>query len=498
MSLYVGLIILAVVSCFVCILLSVINSSSDNSFYLIFLTLAGFIYSFGQLLTVLAPSAEAALVGIRVQYVGLPFIAPIFYLFASSILRGKQLSLKMRGLICLPPVILPLVFLVFRVFNLYNNQVTHVVRPDFGHWELVIGPKQIIHMTYSYIFFFLSLSLMMAYYRSYYKRKRQQIHILLAALLIPVLTNASLGLPGYDAFYDFTPLAVAVSLGLLLYLVRRYNLLKVIPLARTQVIEQMQDALIICDARQHYLDANSAAMALFPHIKKLQPGDPFFADQGLCFLEEMQLMVGSTLRTFKVSQTDIRQGNKNSGVCTLLHDITEMQAIMDELYDRATFDGLMNIFNRASFFDRAEFALRDRSSEFALLMLDIDHFKKVNDRYGHACGDMTLQKLAEVIKGALSENDLIGRFGGEEIVILIENTAAEAALVTAKDLGRLIERIELLHEDQTFHITVSIGVAHSKKGAPHKLETLLAGADEALYNVKNSGRNNSRLYEPLN
>ena len=496
MSLYLILNSLALIVCFVCLVLSVVNSASDNSFYLIFLTFAGFIYVFGHLLKIITPSAEAALVGIRVQYVGLPFIAPMFYLFANSILREKQISSKVRTLISLPPLMLALTFQVFRVFNLYSNKVTFVEHAGLSHWEVLLGPLQIISMIYSYVFFLLSVGLIVKHYKTFRKHRRlDQIYILTAALLAPILTNAVYHLALFEHADDYSPAAIAVSLILLIYLVRHYKLLRIVPLARTQVIEQMQDALIICDSKQRYLDANSAALALFPHIKNLQPGDRFFVDKGMRFIEEMQLMVGDTLRTFKVSQTQIRQGSKDSGVCILLHDITQKQAMVEKLYDRATFDGLMNILNRASFFERAEIALTDISSEFTLMMLDIDHFKRVNDLYGHAGGDAALQRLAEAIKSVLRKTDLVGRYGGEEVVILLENVSLPAALVTARRICLLAENMPIEHQGDKFYLTVSIGVSHSKIGQPHTLETMIEQADKALYTVKNNGRNATLLYE---
>ncbi|NLC31800.1 MAG: diguanylate cyclase, partial [Clostridiales bacterium] len=405
-------------------------------------------------------------------------------------------SAKTRILISFPPLLLALIFQVFRVFNLYINKVTFVEQAGVYHWQVVMGPFQIINLIYSYAFFFLSLGLIVKYFNVFRKHNRhEQIYLLIASLLLPVLTHVVFRLCAQGTAHDYSPLAMGMSLSLLLYLVRHFSLLRVIPLARTRVIEQMEDALIICDARQRYLDANLAARALFPHIENLQPGDHFFVDKGMRFIEEMQLKVGDSMRTFKVSQTQIRQGKKDSGVCILLHDITQKQEMVEKLFDGATFDSMMNILNRASFFERAEIALTDTGSEFTLMMLDIDHFKRINDLYGHASGDAALQKLARVVQSALRKGDLIGRFGGEEVTILLENVSLSAAMVTASRIRRLVENMTIEHEGNTFHLTVSIGVTHSKRGEPHSLDEMIEQADKALYAVKHSGRNGSLLYE---
>ena len=157
----------------------------------------------------------------------------------------------------------------------------------------------------------------------------------------------------------------------------------------------------------------------------------------------------------------------------------------------------MHIYNRATFFDRANFTLNsDKAKNFpyALLMIDLDHFKSVNDTYGHSCGDTVLETVAVIMKGHFRKNDLVGRYGGEEIVVLLENISAGQMRAAVEKLRTNIENTIIPYQGNELKVTVSIGMAHSPAGSMHSLEELLVQADSALYKAKNDGRNRAWLY----
>jgi diguanylate cyclase (GGDEF)-like protein len=126
-----------------------------------------------------------------------------------------------------------------------------------------------------------------------------------------------------------------------------------------------------------------------------------------------------------------------------------------------------------------------------LLMIDVDHFKQINDRYGHAGGDLALQHLVAMLRFGLREGDLLGRMGGEEFAIVLQSGSAEIAEVVAE---RLRSRVEVEHVacgDQVIKMTISIGLAVQQTG-DQSIERLIARADRALYHAKRSGRNRVR------
>ena len=166
-------------------------------------------------------------------------------------------------------------------------------------------------------------------------------------------------------------------------------------------------------------------------------------------------------------------------------------SLFQEVQSLALVDPLTGLQNRRSLFDlgRIEFARSQRKNRpFCCFLLDLDHFKKFNDQYGHLIGDLVLQEFALRARNSVREVDLIGRYGGEELVIFLPETDLDIALQVAERLRTSIEGAPILISDQELHITVSIGVS-SKDENTMDLETLIARADQAMYIAKFRGRN---------
>ena len=154
-------------------------------------------------------------------------------------------------------------------------------------------------------------------------------------------------------------------------------------------------------------------------------------------------------------------------------------------------DPLTGVSNRRAFFERAQEEHRRAcryKTTFSILMLDIDYFKRVNDRYGHTAGDQVLQHIARLCAQSLREIDRFGRYGGEEFIALLPQTGHEAALVTAERLRSLVEQAVIPVEAGEIRCTVSVGMA-TFLGDCESLEGLLERADQALYRAKRAGRN---------
>lgn len=175
----------------------------------------------------------------------------------------------------------------------------------------------------------------------------------------------------------------------------------------------------------------------------------------------------------------------------IARDVTEAVRARQELFALATKDALTGLRNRRYFLEGAEteFARARRHGRgFSLLILDVDHFKKVNDTYGHAAGDRCLQGLAEVCNRNLREVDLIGRLGGEEFAVAMPEADLATARLVAERLRQQIAENEVAGDQGPLRITVSIGVS-SARPEDKGLDQTLRRADQALYTAKNSGRN---------
>ena len=169
----------------------------------------------------------------------------------------------------------------------------------------------------------------------------------------------------------------------------------------------------------------------------------------------------------------------------------ERARLFQEVQSLALTDPLTGLQNRRSLFEvgRVEFARVHRMNRaFCCMMLDLDHFKQVNDTYGHPVGDQVLREFARRCKTSVREVDLVGRYGGEELVILLPETDRKTAMHVAERLRSSIAAAPIRFADGEIAMTVSIGVASKDENTLH-LETLIARADQAMYIAKHKGRN---------
>jgi diguanylate cyclase (GGDEF)-like protein len=169
-----------------------------------------------------------------------------------------------------------------------------------------------------------------------------------------------------------------------------------------------------------------------------------------------------------------------------------------DLEDLAAVDGLTGLYNRRHFeaLARAEFARCQRYHRpLSMLMIDVDHFKLVNDRFGHAAGDRVLKAIAEICGAAKRDSDVLGRLGGEEFALLLPETTSEAARAFAERLRSGVRECPVVIDGETIVATVSIGVAGATPRTSG-IEALLRAADQALYEAKRAGRNRVVSWRP--
>lgn len=190
--------------------------------------------------------------------------------------------------------------------------------------------------------------------------------------------------------------------------------------------------------------------------------------------------------------------------CILVYDVTEqalgkrgMAELNEELKITSRVDGLTGLYNRRYWQERFDelFKLsKRRDKPSTAMMLDIDHFKRVNDTYGHQAGDKVIKMLAALIKRCVRETDLAGRYGGEEFAIILTDSTLENATRVAERIRGLAELLEVEHDGQTITFTVSLGLAQFEQSLNSPM-VWLEQADQALYRAKESGRNQYCVHE---
>ncbi len=166
-------------------------------------------------------------------------------------------------------------------------------------------------------------------------------------------------------------------------------------------------------------------------------------------------------------------------------------AYHDEIYRMTTVDGLTQVFNRRYFEDAIERELsrsRRYTRPLSLVLLDIDHFKKINDTYGHLAGDAVLKELALTVRARTRREDVFARFGGEEFALLLPEVDQKGAMLLAEKARKLIEKHSFQFDGEHIVVTMSAGVATLQKKNENPNE-LIRRADEKLYEAKTGGRN---------
>lgn len=173
------------------------------------------------------------------------------------------------------------------------------------------------------------------------------------------------------------------------------------------------------------------------------------------------------------------------------HNEQRLHKLTAQLQEQASTDSLTGINNRRSFYEIAEIEFRRchrNKHPIALLLLDLDFFKQVNDHFGHAAGDRVLQSFASTIKGLLRSYDIFGRIGGEEFSILLPDTNHSEALLIAERIREKIEQMTVEFEGHIISITASLGLSADCPNIV-SLESFINDADKKLYQAKSNGRN---------
>ena len=170
-----------------------------------------------------------------------------------------------------------------------------------------------------------------------------------------------------------------------------------------------------------------------------------------------------------------------------------------QMFERAVRDPLTSLYNRSYFVDQVETMARQATRNelgFAVLMIDVDHFKAINDTYGHDTGDQVLRGVAGVLRQSARTDDLVARYGGEEFVVAVPIGSAEQAHVRGDRMRQGFRTLKFRVGERAWTISASVGVAFAPADRPCSVPLLLRQADEALYRAKRAGRDRTVLFTP--
>jgi len=180
-----------------------------------------------------------------------------------------------------------------------------------------------------------------------------------------------------------------------------------------------------------------------------------------------------------------------------VQDVTDFVVYEHKLVQMAKVDGLTGVFNRRYLDIRLQEELersKRHGNPLSILMIDIDHFKAINDTHGHLCGDFTLRKISELLQSTVRSSDILGRYGGEEFCCVLPETPLEQAVIFAERCREQVGTHLFTCSDRPASVTISIGVTGQTRA--DSLETIVKRADDALYEAKRTGRNRVCISTP--
>jgi diguanylate cyclase (GGDEF)-like protein len=174
-------------------------------------------------------------------------------------------------------------------------------------------------------------------------------------------------------------------------------------------------------------------------------------------------------------------------------ELTDIHTLIDNMNKLAFSDALTGLYNRRYILEKLPVDLLNTallSKEISIIMVDVDYFKAVNDKYGHLGGDYTLKRVAGILSGCIiRSSDWIARFGGEEFMICMPGAQLEVAKTLAEHMRQALESTVIRFNENEFNITASFGICSSKSTGSESVDELVAYADEKLYLAKKNGRN---------
>lgn len=462
-------------------------------------------YCFGYGMELLSTSLATAYFWNGFQYLAIPYICLFGVYMAFDYTDNKIFPRKGRVAWILYTI--PEIFVLIRLTNgLHHLYYTHVRMLSNGYFPILHLEKGSLYALYVIYITLMGIVSTFVYFveilRASSGSKAPMASMFVATLFPWIatyfnLTNiAPLGL-------DYCAITLALSLMMYMIGIFRFRMFRTIPIGRDAAFHQMKEGILILDNNDIMVDCNRSAMEILhqlPHKNldkayyQLFPDWPELKREDCEDFHSFSITKENKTLHYSCSCIILRTRSlQRVGTIVTIADTTRHHEIQRKLEALATTDPLTGLFNRRYLFECFEREL-GRSlrmgGALSIIMMDVDHFKDVNDRYGHDFGDQVLKRMGELCIGELRNGDVLSRYGGEEFLILLPATAPERAAVVAERIRRTIEETKFAYFEERAKITSSFGVSGYEEFQNGTCSSLIIrSVDEALYKAKELGRN---------
>ncbi|WP_404366703.1 histidine kinase N-terminal 7TM domain-containing protein [Marinobacter sp.] len=455
---------------------------------------------------------------LKVMFVGVIVIPPAFLVFVLQYTGYRQrIGPGIIAALAAPPVIILATIATDHQHGLFMGGFSPGTSERFEG-----GPVFWVHTAYSYLLVLSSEVLLLIFAFAASPLYRRQAILLFIGALMPAVANlltVTGALPEPYEFLDLSPFGFLVLALMMLYTIRREGFLNLMPVARSQVVELMKDAVMVTDNHQRLIDFNPAARRLFTDASQQLRIGMEFSDQQFQGIGEVsggsredsggegQITLGGGEKSHTVSVQHSHLKDRRDDVrghiyvfrdiselkrveASLRHQLEQNERLREALKEESIRDPLTGLFNRrwleSTLGRELARASRD-ATEMSLCLIDLDHFKRINDTYGHDMGDRILVDLAEDVRFLSRDMDIACRFGGEEFLLILPMASPENARKRIDQLLECFRRRNYAPEGPE-QVTFSAGIAAFPIHGESR-DTLFRGADAALYRAKRAGRN---------
>jgi len=479
---------------------------SAKKVHFILLSVPVFLFVLGYLLEVTATSDNGGFTATKVMYLGSAFISPVFLLFASDYCEVRLA----RPLILIPLFLIPFLVVVLVWTTDYHSLIytsyTFELDAPIRHLNVETGKLYYVNHAYALLCMSVTGGIIIHRLLKWDKRYRFQLILLLLGVITPVLANILFVLKLNVYGINYTPVSLVVFNVLFYVNIMRYDLFDILPKATAMALNSIKEAFMLIDADMRFLSANPATYLVMPGLSKLRKGSEITdLDEWPPVLsklmdnqhDDIKFSIRTDAERFYSASVSAVFSRKKAiaGWIILIQDVTSPTLLLRKLEEAATKDGLTDVYNRRHFTELAQIELakaHESAKSCYVIMFDIDHFKKINDTYGHPAGDAVLKTVAARVKGCVRPYDILGRYGGEEFIVILSDATEHTALELSESIRSNIEDQPVAYDNLSISVTASFGVASSYRGS---LEMIQKHADEALYHAKQGGRNRVVFYQ---